>query len=302
MTHASSAAVRRRRDLGNSQSAFLVPAALVVFLLSAFPLAFSLGMTLTNWNLGIREISFTGLDNWARLLADPAFLTAAKNTLFFVVAGLVLQYAIGLALALLVMEARRGQNFFRVVFLLPMMMSPIAISFIVGQMILSESIGPVAGLLSALGIGHVGWVTDPALAPWTIVLVDTWHWSAFVFIVLLAGLQAIPEETIEAAKVDGASAWRVLWSIRLPMLLPITVTVIFIRGLELFRMIETVRVVTNGGPGEVTRTLSLLVYDVSLRRSEVAYGATIAYGLVILVILFSIVYLALTRRAVERVT
>lgn len=280
----------------------MTPAVAFVLLLSVFPLAFSLGMTFTNWNLLLGSPEFHGFANWERLLADPAFRVAATNTVFILVVGVALQYTIGLGLALLVLQIRRGQRFFRVLFLMPMMVSPVAVGFIIGRMVLSETQGPIADTLNRFGVGHIGWISDPAIAPWTIILTDTWQWSAFMFVFMLAGLQSIPHEPLEAAKVDGASPWQTFWQITFPLLLPVTVTVVLIRALELFKLVDIVRVVTGGGPGNATETVTLFVYDLALRRGDVAYGATVGYALLIMVIIFSLIYLALTRTAVERAT
>lgn len=288
------------RSLGNSRHSFLTPTVAFILLLSIFPLAFSLGMTFTNWNLLFAKIEFSGIENWQRLIGDPIFLLTVKNTLFILVPAVILQYVLGLGLAMLILQIKRGQGFFRTVFLLPMMISPVAVGFIIGQMVLSETQGPVSEILKTLGVGHIGWISNPSLAPWTIVLADTWQWSAFTFVFMLAGLQAIPQEPLEAAKVDGATSWQVFREITFPLLMPVTVTVVLIRSLELFKMFDLVRVITGGGPGNATQTVTLFVYDTALRRGDVSYGATIGYALLIIITIFSIVYLALTRTAVDR--
>lgn len=288
------------RNLGNSRHSFLTPTVVFVLLLSIFPLAFSLGMTFTNWNLLLGDAQFSGFANWQRLITDPTFIVTVKNTLSILVPGVILQYVLGLGLALLVLHIRHGKGFFRVVFLIPMMISPVAVGFIIGQMVLSETLGPVAEILKSLGVGHIGWISDPTLAPWTIILADTWQWSSFTFLFMLAGLEAIPQEPLEAAKVDGATRWQIFWEITFPLLMPVTVTVVLIRALELFKLIDLVKVITGGGPGNATQTVTLFVYDTALRRGDVSYGATIGFALLIIITISAMVYLALTRNAVER--
>jgi len=278
---------------------FVNPAAIVVVLLSIFPFVLSLAMTFSNWNLLYTGAQFIGLDNWQRLLGDATFRRSVTNTLWMTAAGTVIQYAIGLGLALSVLRIRRGQRFFRLVFLLPMMISPAAVGYIIGRMQFSETQGPINDILRHLELGAVPWISNPAMAPWTIVIADVWQWTSFMFVLLLAGLQSLPEEPFEAAQVDGASSWQIFVQLTLPMLMPVTVTAVLIRSLELFKLIDLVRVITAGGPGTATQTVTLYVYDLALNRGDMGYGATVAYALLILVTIYALIYLGVTRRSVE---
>ncbi|MFN8592575.1 MAG: sugar ABC transporter permease [Thermomicrobiales bacterium] len=281
---------------------FLNPAAALVLLLSLFPFLFSLGMTFTNWNLLFPEIDFRGLENWRRLFGDETLTRAVRNTLFFTIMATLIEYALGLTLALSVLRIKRGQRFFRLIFLLPMMISPAAVGYVIGRMLFSETQGPINNILFRIGLPHIPWTSNPAVAPWTIVFADVWQWTSFMFILLLAGLQSLPEEPFEAARVDGANAWQVFTQITVPLLAPVTVTAILIRSLELFKLIDLVRVITAGGPGTATQTVTLYVYDLALNRGDMAYGAAVAYALLIIVTLYALVYLALTRRTVANAT
>jgi multiple sugar transport system permease protein len=289
-------------DRSLAAKVFMRPAVAFILLLSIFPLIFSLAMTFTNWNLLYGAPQFYGLGNWKRLFSDDVFWVAAKNTVFITVVGTALQYALGLALALLVLRIRRGQAFFRVLFLLPIMISPVAVGYIIGRMLFNETQGPINDLLVNLGLPSVEWLSDPNMAPWTIILTDTWQWTSLMFILLLAGLQAIPSDVYDAAKVDGANSWQVFVHVTFPLLAPVTVTAILIRSLELFKLVDIVRVVTGGGPGDATETATLVVYKLALENGDVAYGSTVGYALLITMIVFSLIYLAVTRPFVRRAT
>jgi multiple sugar transport system permease protein len=289
----------RSPELGSNPRLFMSPAVILIVALTIFPFAFSLAMTFTNWNLAIGDASFIGFGNWQRLWNDETFRATARNTAFYVMVGTTIQYLLGLGLALSVLQIGKGQRFFRVLFLLPMMVSPVAVGFIIGRMVLSETQGPLAQLIGQLGLGHIGWISDPAIAPWTIVLTDTWQWTSFVFVFMLAGLQAIPDEPLEAASVDGGTPWQIFWHIKFPLLLPVTVTVVLIRALETFKLIDIVRVITAGGPGTSTETVTLFVFDLALRRGDVGYGATVGFALLIMAIIFSLLYLGLTWTSVR---
>lgn len=286
---------------GAAAGFFVNPAAMLVLLLSLFPFVFSLGMTFTNWNLLRSGVDFVALENWQRLFSDDTLRQAVTNTLFITVAATILEYLLGLTLAVLVLQIRRGQTLFRLVFLLPMMISPAAVGYVVGRMLFNETQGPINDLLIRLGLPYVPWISSPRVAPWTIIIADVWQWTSFMFILLLAGLQSLPHEPYEAARVDGANGWQIFSRITFPLLVPVTVTAVLIRSLELFKLIDIIRVITAGGPGTSTETVTLYVYDLALNRGDMGYGAAVAYALLIMVIVYATIYLRITRRAVENV-
>ncbi len=288
--------------MGAPAGFFLNPAAIVVLLLSIFPFIFSLGMTFTNWNLLRAGVEFRALENWRRLLGDDTFRQAVTNTFFITVVATILEYTLGLMLAVFVLQIKRGQKLFRLIFLLPMMISPAAVGYVIGRMLFSETQGPINNILIRLGLPFVPWTSSPDVAPWTIIIADVWQWTSFMFILLLAGLQSLPHEPYEAARVDGANSWQIFTQITFPLLVPVTVTAVLIRSLELSKLIDLVRVITAGGPGTSTQTVTLYVYDLALTRGDMGYGSTVAYALLIMVIIYATLYLTVTRRAVENAT
>jgi multiple sugar transport system permease protein len=283
---------------------FLSPPVGVVLLLTVFPLIFSLGLTLTDLNLfrPNREIHFVGAVQWLRLIHDSVLWETVGNTAIIVAGGVSLQYVLGLGLALLVDRAFRLRQLVRVFFILPMTISPIAVGFIIGRMMLGEAFGPVNDILHRIGLPIVSWYGTPAMARLTLILVDAWQWTPFMMIVLLAGLQLIPRDALEAARVDGASAWRTFRHITFPLLLPATITALLIRMLELFKLVDIVRVVTGGGPGRTTESVSLYVYDVGVKQGDIAYASTAAYGLLLLVTLVTTLLLLVARIVLRRVS
>ena len=271
--------------------------------LSIFPLVFSLGITFTNVNLFRRvPLRFIGLQNWERILSDEALRVTLLNTMIFVGGGVALQYVFGLALAVALNRGLREQRLMRILFLLPMMVSPIAVGFIIGRMVFSEGFGPVNDILQAVGLPAVAWVTSPTMAKVTIILVDTWQWTPLVMLLILAGLQGIPSEPLEAARVDGASEWQIFRFIVFPLLLPISVTAILIRALEAFKIIDIIRVVTGGGPGRATESVTAYVYNIGAKQGDLAYAASAAYVLLFVVIAVSFAALYISRRVSERYT
>ncbi len=249
---------------------FLSPAVIVLLLFSIFPLLWSLTISFTDIQRGSSasaqspEFSeaegskgFLGLGfnmsmrNFRRLGSDQRLHIAARNMFFYVFVGVILQYAVGFGLALVLNQRFFGRNIIRAIFLLPMMMTPVAAAY-TGRMMFDTSLSPLAHLFrtisALLGLKEsitIPWLTSAALAPFTIVLIDSWQWIPFMMVLLLAGMQAIPDELYEAARVDGAGPFMILRKITIPILLPISVTAILIRGLARCKIIRII-VVTRG--------------------------------------------------------
>lgn len=279
--------------------AFLLPTVILILLFSIFPLLFSLVLAFMSWDLSRLEggARFIGLQNFVTLISDARFWNTARVTLVFVIGAVGMQYLLGLGIALLLNQEIRFRRFFRVAFLLPMMLTPAAVGY-VGRMLLNESMGPLNHIIKSLGGPVVQWISNPALALPSLMLVDTWEWTPFMMIVLLAGLQSLPPEVFEAARVDGANEWQTFRYITFPMLLPVSTTVILIRALEAFKLFDIVAVITGGGPGTATETVTLYAYLVGMKNGNLGYASAIAYSLLIMVTIFSLVFLnSLRRRA-----
>jgi multiple sugar transport system permease protein len=231
---------------------------------------------------------------------DGRLHTAARNTLTFVIVGVIVQYVVGFGLALVLNQPFAGRNIVRVIFLMPMMMTPVAAAY-TGRMLFDTRISPQAQLqreLSSLLGLHISipWLTDGFWATLAIILIDSWQWIPFMTLLLLAGMQGIPEDIYEAARVDGATPLQILRKITFPILLPISITVILIRGVEIFKIIDVIVVTTGGGPGSATESLTMYIFDTALTFGNFGYAAAISYGLLILVIIFATIFLSLTRR------
>jgi multiple sugar transport system permease protein len=242
--------------------------------------------------------------NYARLAGDERLHTAAENTLTYVVVGVIMQYVIGFGLALVLNQPFPGRNIVRVIFLMPMMMTPVAVAY-TGRMMFDTRVSPqaqVQEILSSLLNTHISipWLTDGTWATVAIVIIDSWQWIPFMTLILLAGMQGIPEEIYEAARVDGASALQILRKITFPILLPISVTVILIRGLEIFKIIDVIVVTTGGGPGSATESLTMYIFDTALTFGNFGYAAAISYVLLVLVVIFATLFLFLARRVTAR--
>jgi multiple sugar transport system permease protein len=221
-------------------------------------------------------------------------------TLIYVIAGITVQYFLGLGLALLTVQQLPGRRFFRVVFLIPMMITPVGVAYMF-RMLTDFSKGPFSPIWKGLGLGRGSWVSDPWLARLAVIIGDVWQWTPFMFIVLLAALEGLPVEPVEAAIVDGANRWQMLRYITWPALLPVSTTLILIRMIEGFKIVDLPNVLTNGGPGTATESLTLHSF-IAWRTLDLGGSAAVAYLLLLVVTFLGTAYVTLIRqRAVEAV-
>jgi multiple sugar transport system permease protein len=294
---------RRRISLGSHKSgwSFVIPTVLVLLLLNIFPLIFSVALSFSNVSLdnGL-TLSEATWDNWRTLLQDSAFWDSLRFTLFFVVVAVTVEYFLGFGLALLLWRQLPFGGFFRVLFSIPMMLAPVAIGFMF-RMLYDQSYGPFDTVLQGIGLGSVPWLSNGRTAVTAVLLMDIWEWTPFMFLLLLAGLQALPQDALEAAQLDGASGLRTVTSVIFPILAPISVMAAFLRMVDAFTIFGQIFLLTGGGPGSSTTSTTLFAYFQGYRNFNVSYGATIALALLVIVTVTALLYLAVARSLVRRV-
>jgi multiple sugar transport system permease protein len=215
-------------------------------------------------------------------------------TLIYVFVGVSAQYLIGLGLAFLCAQKLAGRRFFRVVFFLPMMITPVGIAYTF-RMIMDTTKGPFSPLWQMFGLADFAWAATAWGARIAVMIGDAWQWIPFMFIVLLAALDGQPREQVEAAMVDGADRWQIFRHITLPAILPVSVTLILIRVIEAFKIVDLPNVLTNGGPGIASESLTLHAF-MAWRTLDLGGSAAVAYMLLFLVTFFSISFVNLTRQ------
>lgn len=275
---------------------FVLPAALFVVSLTVFPLLFGLIIAFSNWNLSSPlGRQFNGLDNVRQMWSDPFYWNALRNMVWYSLAILV-EYAIAFGLALLLNAEIRARKFFRVAFLLPLMLSPVAVSWMIGKSMLEIRFGPVARFMRWLGWDNPSFFGSPEVAQFTIMLLDAWTFIPFMMIMILAGLQAIPKELTEAAKVDGASPWKSFWEVTFPLMLPVSITAILIRIIFKLKLADIVITLTGGGPGGATDTVTSFIFREYRDRSNVGYGTLLAMVYLVIIIIAMTVLIKVTDR------
>lgn len=264
---------------------FVLPSALLVVSLTVIPLLLGIAIAFSEWNLSSPTgPRFAGLGNIERMLSDPFYWNALTNMVWYVVA-IIPELVIAFGLALLLSAQIRARRFFRVAFLLPLMLSPVAVSWMVGKSMLEFRFGPVSQLARALGWQDPAFFADPLLAKLTMMAIDGWIYIPFLMIMLLAGLQALPQEVIEASRVDGASGWQTVRKIIVPLMTPVILTALVVRIIFKLKLADLVITITAGGPGGATDTVTSFIYREYRDRSNVGYGTLLAIFYLIIIVI-----------------
>jgi multiple sugar transport system permease protein len=233
------------------------------------------------------------------LFHDAYYWNALANMIFYAFA-VIGEYAIAFGLALLLNAEIRARKFFRVVFLLPFMLSPVAVSWMIGKSLMEYRFGPAATLARHLGWDNPAFFASPWTARFSIEAMDAWVSIPFIMILLLAGLQAMPKDVLEAAKVDGASPWQSFWKVTFPLMAPVSVTVLIIRVIFKLKLADIVINVTSGGPGGATDTVSSFIYRVYRDRSNVGYGTGLAMFYLVIIVIVLTLLLRLSNRWTQK--
>jgi multiple sugar transport system permease protein len=267
--------------------AFLLPSALPLAAFTLGPMIAAAWVSLNQWNL-LSAMKFVGLDNYVKLLTDPATGDVFLHTLYYIVGYLPLVYIGGLALALALNTALKGRSLLRGIYFLPVVTSWIVVA-LVWRWLLSPSSGVVNTVLGFVGIDGPGWWTDPAWAMPSIILASAWKDLGFVMIILLAGLQAISPDMYDAAKVDGAGWWRRLFSITLPLLSPSTFFVLVISLVNGFQVFDQVYAMTGGGPNGSSEVVVQQIYDLTFRYGRAGEASALSWILFIVILAVTVV-------------
>jgi multiple sugar transport system permease protein len=281
---------------------FLMPGLLVLLAIILFPLLFTIRVSLSSWDVGQPGLNWIGSTNYVRLMQDPRYWQALWRLGGIAVGTVAIQYVLGFILALLVWRDIRYKRLFRVLFLVPMMTTPVVMS-VIWRTIFHESLGPANDLLALLGIPAVPWLTTSGWAVVSVMTVEIWQWTPFMFLLLLAGLLSLPREPFLAAAIDGAGPIRSFFNVTFPLLAPISIGAIIIRLIEASKIMESVYVITSGGPGTATETSSYYIYIRGLRDFQIGYASALSITyLVIMIIALTIIAKVLIRVFVTRGT
>jgi len=276
--------------------ALLAPALLILVLTTTAPLVYLLWTSLQRVDLSMPWLSgFAGADNFGRMGGDPRFWGSLGLTLIYTGTTVVLQVAIGLALALLVLQIPRGQGALRVAAILPIVLAPVVVGLFWRTFVLSPDFGLVDLVTRALGLGSHNWLGDPRLALISVIAIHTWQWTPFAFLVMLASLSSLPPDIFEAARMDRANAWQRFRRITLPLIRPAIVIVLIMRTMIALSAFAAIFAATGGGPGTATEILNLYAYRTSFSELNLGYGAALAVVLLAITLAISFLMFRLRR-------
>lgn len=279
---------------------WLAPVLAVLLGLMVYPWLWSLYLSLYRWNPLKNPVpAFVGLGNYLAILGDAEFYTALKNTVLLTVITVSLEFVLGFGLALLLNTNIRGRAFFRTACLVPMMLTP-SIVGLAWKVLLHDEMGLVNWVLGAVGIGPQPWMSSPSYTLLTVSIIQVWQHVPFVMLIMLAGLQAVPTEPMEAARVDGASEWQVFWNVVLPWLKPLIMIVLMFRVIFAIRSFDTIFGLWQGaGPVKAGLVVGVYLYEQVRVFWELGKGAAISYVLLALTIAFSLYFTVRLYRGLE---
>ncbi len=254
----------------------VVPAMLVILVFALLPLAYALDVSFRFADLTRGRIGdFVGLDNYRTVLHDGAFWSSVWVTLKFTLTAVTLEMVLGIAIAFLIHGATVGKGVIRSLMILPLATSA-AVTGLFWRYLYDTQFGLINYFLGLIGLPEPNWLGDYTIALWSVILFDVWQWTPFVALIALAGLQALPKEPFEAAELDGASTFRVLRTLTFPMLKPVLFLVLVLRTIDSVRLYDAVAVLTRGGPGTVTETMTFYLYRTGLKLFRMDYASTMA--------------------------
>lgn len=291
---------RRRRNAGVGRATslllFAVPALAIYGFAVVVPSLRGAYLAFTNWDGLSQTHDFIGFDNFVRIFTTQSSLDALKMTLIFAFAITILQNGVGLVLALGVNSGLKSQNFLRVLLFAPVVITPVVVAFLWKFMLTPN--GAVNSILAGVGLGDIApsWLGDPFWAAASVVMMVVWQKAGYSMVIYVAGLQSIPQEINEAALMDGAGPWRKFASITWPLLAPATAICVMLTVIGGLKMFTEVFVLTAGGPGGATETLSTLLYKSAFQFNEFGYGISLALVLALVVGFFSVAQQRLARR------
>lgn len=269
----------------------ITPAIFVLLLLTVYPLIYAIKISLQTADGAWTTVHL------ARLVEDRFFRTALWQTLIYTAIALVGEFVLGLGLALLLDSQLRARNLFRSLLLIPMMLPSVVVA-VIWRLLYNPQFGAINGTLARWGIdtSNFTWIASPTWALPSVILVDIWQWTPFMFLILLAGLQAIPQEPYEAAMMDGASPWQMFWHITWPLLKPAVLVALLLRTMDLLRVFDQIFILTQGGPGFATETVSLYIYKTAFRFFDIGYAAVMSFVLLMVTTLISLGTIRLIKR------
>ncbi|GHF59048.1 carbohydrate ABC transporter permease [Seohaeicola zhoushanensis] len=278
---------------------FMLPAIILMVALLAYPIFYTLDISFSRFEItsfGAGE--WVGLENYREVIADYRFWDSMKVTLIYLVFALPIQVALGFFIAYLINAPWAGRGLLRALFIIPMVVAPVVAGGM-WRMILDPLWGILNYWLGLIGLGPLDWFGDANLAMAAVIIIDTWRWTPFIVLIATAAMLALPKDVFEAAKIDGCNWWSTLWSVAVPLLVPVIAATFVIRWLGAVKMFDIVLAATYGGPGKATGVVNLFIYEEAFRSLRFAEAAAMAVIVLVLTMVLTGIFLRGSRKLEE---
>ncbi|MCX5819496.1 MAG: sugar ABC transporter permease [Deltaproteobacteria bacterium] len=280
---------------------FVAPAVLILAFTCLYPVIKGFELCFYDWSLGtpIGSRKYIGWENFVWAWQDPAVFNSIQVTLIFTVCAVTAELFLGLVIAFLLEKGLKGIALLRTAFMVPIMIAPVVVGLL-WRYLFDANYGLINYVLELVGFEPKIWLGTPGLALPAVIITDIWQWTPFMFILFLAGLQSLPKDPVEAAQVDGASTWQVIWQVKIPLLAPVIWVAVLLRIIDAFRSLEVMFIMTFGGPGRETEVLSLLIYKTAFMSQRLGLAAVNALFLLVFIILLSAAFLMVARPTLSK--
>ncbi len=280
---------KTRRFLRQFEPAFYIaPAFVALAIILVYPLGYSLWLSFHQWMMRTYKqgIPWVGLTNYTNLFTNSDFLSSLRITFTFVICAVGIEFVLGMGLALLLHHDLKGKGLIRSMILLPMMCTNVVVG-LTWRLLYNYQFGMINYYLGVLGLHPVEWLSKPSIAMPAVIIVDVWNTTSFVALMLLAGLQSLPEEPYEAARIDGASGWQTFFYLTLPLLRQTILVALLWRLIDTFRIFDVVYLLTAGGPARATETVSIYVYRYGFQSFNLGFASAASYIMILIMLLIA---------------
>jgi multiple sugar transport system permease protein len=274
---------------------FVYPALVLIAAVIVFPWLFTLYMSVHDWKIG-SEKHFVGLANYARLASDERFLESIWRTLYFTALAVILPLIFGTLAAMIFHRRFPFRGLLRGIFIMPMMATPVAVA-LVWTMMFHPQLGVLNYLLGEIGIPPQLWVYSPNTVIPALVMVEVWHWTPLVMLIVLGGLAALPTEPYESAHIDGASQWQMFRHITFPLVLPFIVVAAIIRTIDALKAFDTIFVITQGGPGTASETINIFLYLQAFSYYNIGFASAVVVVFFVLIVMLALLLIYIRQKA-----
>jgi multiple sugar transport system permease protein len=273
---------------------FAVPALVLMAAVIVFPWLFTLVMSVMDFKVG-GAVEFVGMRNFTRLVSDERFIESIGRTFWFTLLAVVFPIGLGTAAAVVFHREFPWRGILRTVFIMPMMATPVAVA-LVWTMMFHPQLGVLNYLLSLIGLPPFAWVYDPNTVIFTLVLVEIWHWTPLVMLIVLGGMAALPTDPYDSATIDGATDWQMFRFITLPLILPYIMVAVVIRTIDALKVFDTIFVITQGGPGTASETLNIFLYLQAFQFYNLGYASAVVVVFFVIIVALSLLLLYMRQR------